>query len=56
MKEYLIVMALTWVSKTLIDLGVKYSKTTKNTVDDVIFDNLKGLSNSITNFIKKKKK
>ena len=56
MKEYLIVMALTWATKTIIDLGVKYSKSTKNTIDDVIFDNLKDLSNSITNFIKNKKK
>jgi hypothetical protein len=55
MKEYLIVIGITWLSKTLIDLGIKYSKTTKNTIDDVIFDNLKGLLNSITNIKKKKK-
>lgn len=55
MKEYIIVIVLTWLFKTLIDLGVRYSKTTKNTIDDVIFDNLKDLLNSITNIKKKKK-
>ena len=54
MKEYIIAIVLTWLFKTLIDLGVKYSKTTKNTIDDVIFENLKDLLNSIN--IKKKKK
>lgn len=55
MKEYIIAIVLTWLFKTLIDLGVKYSKSTKNTIDDFVFEKLKDLLNSITNIKKKKK-
>ena len=56
MKEYIIIAILTWIVKTLIDLGVKHSKHTKNTIDDVIFDNLNNLLQVITNIFKNKKK
>ena len=52
MKEYIIAAILTWLLKTLIDLGVKYSKRTENTIDDLIFNFLKQIFTSIN--LKKK--
>jgi len=42
--EYLLVVGITWGVRTLADLGVKYSKRTENTVDDLIFGNLKKMT------------
>ncbi len=51
----LFLIILTWILKTLIDLGVKYSKNTENTLDDFIFNKLKEFLNLITNIKTKKK-
>ena len=56
MKEYVIIAVLTWVFKTFIDWGVKKSKSTKNTIDDIIFGNANDLLNTITNLFKTRKK
>lgn len=54
MKEEIIYIAATWAVKSLIDFGVKKSKSTENTVDDFIFMKLKILSDSIFGLFKKK--
>ncbi len=43
--EYLLIVGITWAVRSAADLGVKYSKRTENTVDDVIFSNLKKIIN-----------
>lgn len=55
MKEYIIIMILTWLFKSLIDLGIKYSQTTENTIDDFIFSKLKELINILSNIKTRKK-
>lgn len=55
MKEYLLTVGITLALKTVIDLGVKYSKSTENTVDDLIFRNLQLTFNKISKFLTKKK-
>lgn len=42
--EYLVVIGITWGVRTIADLGVKHSKKTENTVDDIIFTNLKKIT------------
>lgn len=54
MKEYLIIFLCTWVFKTIVDIGIKYSKTTENTFDDLIFKNLKDATTVIFSKFKKK--
>ena len=39
--EYLLVIGVSWAVRTIADIGVKHSKRTENTVDDVIFNNFK---------------
>jgi len=51
-EEYLLIIVITWGVRTLADLGVRYSKRTENTVDDVIFSNFKKVANFL-NFKKK---
>lgn len=55
MKEEIIFIIGTWLVKSIIDFGVKKSKSTKNTVDDFIFDKLQILYNSIFGLFKKRK-
>lgn len=47
MKEYLITIAITWAIKTALDYGVKKSKSTKNTIDDLIFKNAQEIFNKL---------
>jgi hypothetical protein len=54
MKEELIIIVATWLARTLIDLGVKYSKTTENTIDDYLFNRLNSLVSPLKNMFKKK--
>jgi len=56
MKDYLYIILpiLTWILKALIDLGVKHSKTTENTIDNFIFNKLRELFNIIIHLKKKK--
>lgn len=43
----IIIIAGVFVLRTLIDWGVKHSKTTENTLDDVIFANLKKFADTL---------
>ena len=54
MKEYLLVIIITWVVRSIADLGVKYSKTTENTIDDILFNNFKKLIDTFNFKIKNK--
>lgn len=45
----LFLIILTWFLKTLVDLGIKYSKTTENTIDDFVFCKLKEIINLLSN-------
>ena len=53
--EYLLIIGCTMAVRTLADMGVKYSKHTKNTVDDVVAEFIKGTIDKITGVVKLKK-
>ena len=50
--EYLLIIAITWIVRSLGDLAVEKSKLTENKVDDIFANNLKKIA-SIFTFKKK---